>query len=149
MTNLSKVQCDRAPCGCPLPTRSAGRHPPFDNTRCPAVQRGSFRQHGTDLQIPLLHEHVQHHEYLQQQTAQTAMSWQSASTQLEDTVTEEGYSKYNRDGLGSFYPLTPSQGVNMNEPRQLERAAIEVRARQISPSLHRFVQEEEIGRAHV
>lgn len=149
MTMRKRIESDRAPCGCPsapISTGTAPRYSQYNPSDCPGSRRGVFQQFGTDLLVPLIEPHVQYNDYAQYQTSGAPMSWNSmASTELDNIVTEEGYSKYNKDGLNvnSFSPLTPPQGVNMNEARQLHRAVIESQALQISPSLHRFVQAEE------
>lgn len=73
------------------------------------------------------------------------MSYQSTSIPVESINTEEGYSRYNSDGLNVAFPmrLTPEDGINMNEPHQMERAIIRGRARRISESLARYFQAEQ------
>lgn len=73
------------------------------------------------------------------------MSWQSGSTQGENYNADEGYSRFNQDGLGATFglPLTPEIGVNLNEPRQMEQAALQYRARAISEITARFFEPEQ------
>lgn len=149
---LSKLECERAPCGCPatpIPTRTATRYPQYNPTNCPSSQRGSFQQYGTDLQIPLIEQHVRYCE--EYQSAAADGSYQSTSTQMDAIHTEEGYSRYNSDGLNVVFPmrLTPEDGINRNERHQMERAIIRGRARRISESLARYVQGEQQDYAEI
>ena len=108
------------------------------------MRSGRFRQHGTDLQIPLNHPHVEYHDTLYDQTPGAPFSLYSGSPQVGNITTEEGYSRFNQDGLSSSFglPLLPEVGVNQNEPQQMERAVLQVRARAISESMGRFVEPE-------
>ena len=146
MVNRNRRERKKAPCGCPA-AEANDNHTSYTqqyNATCPAMQSGRIRQHGTDLQIPLNHPHVEYLDTLHYQTRGVSLSWQSGSTQGENITPEEGYSRFNQEGLSSSFglPLLPEVGVNMNEPHQMERAVLQVRARAISEPMGRFVEPE-------
>lgn len=148
MINRNRRERKKAPCGCPAAdnVEMSTRYSQQYSATCPALQAGRIPQHGTDLQrAPLNQPHVEYYDALRYQTPEVPLSWQSGSTQIEDIPTEEGFSRYNSGGFNVAFPLvlTPQDGVNLNEPHQMERAAIRGRARAISESMARFVEPEQ------
>lgn len=144
MVHRNRRERKKAPCGCPAAdsidtnARSSQQY----RVTCPALQGGRVRQHATDLQVPLNQPHVEYYDTLRYQTPEVSFSWQSGSTQIENILSEEGFSKYNSAGLDVAFPLvlTPQDGVNLNESHQMERAVIRGRARAISELMARFVE---------